>query len=95
MRKPILVKILRGKFPELPATVVSDMTDAAFEAIIEAVARGDRVEIRKFGTFFSSSVGRRMLRNPSNREIIEIPPRRLPRFKASVQLREKVNSSGK
>lgn len=91
MRRSTLTQTLRGKFPALPAKTIDAMTDAIFETIIGAVAEGRRVEIRRFGTFTSSALGRRILRNPVSGEVMEAPARRLPRFKAGQRLREMVD----
>ena len=89
-----LLQTLRERFPALPPKTVEAMTDAAFEAIIDALARGQRAEIRRFGTFFTRTLERRMLRNPSSGEAMEVPARTLPRFKASRKLREMVDRGG-
>lgn len=83
--------MLRGRFPALPAKTIDAMTDAVFETIMDGVARGRRVEIRRFGTFSASALGRRILRNPRSGEVMEAPPRRMPRFKAGRRLREMVD----
>lgn len=90
MDKRALVRVLRERFPHLPVAVIRRMSDVVFETIADAVARGDVVEIRNFGTFFSVRMSRRLLRSPSG-SMLEAPARRLPRFRASRRLRIQVN----
>lgn len=91
MRKRTLINTLRERFPDLPTKTVEAMTNTVFAMIIDTLARGERVEIRRFGTFFPSALGRRILRNPVSGEVMEVPARRLPRFKAGGQLRAQVD----
>lgn len=91
MRKRAFIKMLCGKFSDLPPAAVARMADDVFEIIAEALQEGRRAEIRKFGTFFSIKLGRRLLRSPATGGMVEVPARRVPRFKASSRLREKAN----
>ena len=91
MRRSVLVERLQKKFPELSVTLIDSMTDIVFDEIIDTLARGHNVEIRRFGTFFPSAMRRRILRNPVSGEMMEVPARRLPRFKAGRRLREKAD----
>ena len=91
MRRSVLVERLQKKFPELPIALIDSMTDIVFDEIIDTLARGHNVEIRRFGTFFPSAMRRRILRNPVSGEMMEVPARRLPRFKAGRRLREKAD----
>ncbi len=91
MRRSVLVERLQKKFPELSVALIDSMTDIVFDEIIDTLARGHNVEIRRFGTFFPSAMRRRILRNPVSGEMMEVPARRLPRFKAGRRLREKAD----
>ena len=93
MRKRTLIQSLCKQFPDLPPHVVAAMSNTIFDMIIQALADGRRVEIRNFGTFYLSNLPMRMLRNPRNGELMEVPARRLPRFKTGKQLRNKVNDN--
>ena len=78
--------------PGISQSLVSDMADIIFNMIAEAMAEGRRVEIRNFGTFFVGMVERRLLHNPATGEAMEVPARRLPRFKPGQELRRKVDT---
>lgn len=59
-----------------------------FDIIKEALRRGDKVVISNFGTFRVKARQARSGRNPKTGEVVNIPPRRGVRFKASRNLLE-------
>ena len=91
MRKLLLVKLLHKKNPDIPLKTVSEMTDKIFDMIGDSIIDGHKVEIRHFGTFYSTQLGRRLLRNPVTGNMMEVAARRIPRFKANRLLRQKTN----
>ncbi|MGU9952248.1 MAG: HU family DNA-binding protein [Gammaproteobacteria bacterium WSBS_2016_MAG_OTU1] len=93
MNKKELVLALCRQYPSIPQPLVSDMADIIFKMITDAMAEGRRVEIRNFGTFFVGTIGRRLLHNPTTGEVMEVPARRLPRFKPGRELRHKVDTN--
>ena len=63
-----------------------------FDSIKEAFEKGDRVEIREFCSFFMKEYKSYTAINPRTKEKIIIGKKRLPFFKCSKKLKEKVNS---
>lgn len=63
---------------------------ATFEAITNAMAAGEPVQLVGFGTFKANQRAARTARNPQNGDIIEIPATRAPGFKAGKKLKEAV-----
>ena len=61
-----------------------------FEAMTEALLRGEAVQIRGFGSFTVRTYDAYIGRNPKTGEKIEVPPKRLPFFKVGKELRERV-----
>lgn len=63
------------------------------QEVLEAVAVGlekeDKVELRGFGTFTAKTSNARQGRNPKTGEAIPIPARRVPRFHAAKELKER------
>jgi integration host factor subunit beta len=57
----------------------------------EALQRGDRIEIRGFGSFTSKSYEAYTGRNPRTGETIHVPAKRLPFFKVGKELKERVD----
>ena len=62
-----------------------------FGRITHALADGDRVEIRGFGSFSVRERDAREARNPKSGELVEIPSRKTPFFKTGKELRERVD----
>ena len=62
-----------------------------FDEIAEALARGDRVELRGFGTFSNRARGARVGRNPRTGESVHVAKKYLPFFKTGKELRERIN----
>ncbi len=63
---------------------------AAVEAVTEALAKEDKVQIIGFGTFEVKKRGARMGRNPRTNETIKIDATKTPVFKAGKALKDKV-----
>jgi integration host factor subunit beta len=65
--------------------------DAFFSAIMESLGRGDRVEIRGFGSFTVKKYRSYTGRNPKTGEKITVPSKKLPFFKVGKELKEIVD----
>ena len=75
-------------------SAAGDAVDAVFEAIGEALARGEDVRIVGFGIFGTRSRPARTGRNPRTGESMEIAASTAPTFKAGKPLRDAVNARG-
>ena len=77
------------------------LTKVEIEAVLEGVIlsisdslrRGERVDIRGFGSFIVKQRAARDARNPATREIVKLQERFIPSFKVSKILKEVVNKS--
>ena len=77
------------------------LTKVEIEAVLEGVIlsisdslrRGERVDIRGFGSFIVKHFAARNARNPATREIVKLQERFIPAFKVSKILKEVVNKS--
>jgi integration host factor subunit beta len=88
---------------ELVDTVskVSDLTrkhsevivDAVFSSIIDALHKGEKIELRGFGSFRIRRRDSRTGRNPKTGAGVLVPAKRVPHFKAGKELRELINRS--
>lgn len=74
--------------------VAKVVVDTVFEEIDQALRRGERVEIRGFGSFVIRNYDSYQGRNPKTGETVHVPPKKLPYFKVGKELREKINSKG-
>ena len=69
---------------------VADTVDGFLDAVSKALGRGQHIEIRGFGTFKVKDRKSRIARNPRTGEAVPVPPRRVPVFKVSKDLKEMV-----
>lgn len=67
------------------------IVNAIFDGISDALAEGDRVEIRGFGSFTVRQRDAREARNPKSGTVVRIPSKKTPFFKTGKELRERVN----
>lgn len=63
-----------------------------FDSIVESLCRGDKVELRGFGTFRLRHRRARIGRNPKTGESVHVPAKAVPFFKPGKELRRLVNS---
>ena len=61
------------------------------DAMSEALAKGDRIEIRGFGSFSLNYRPPRVGRNPKSGDKVSVPEKWVPHFKAGKELRERVD----
>ena len=73
-----------------PLNTVSEVVNATFEAIGDALANEGKVSITGFGNFEARERAARIGRNPQTKETIEIPATRVPGFKAGKLLKDRL-----
>ena len=93
MTKSELIQRLAEANPHLYLRDVERIVTTIFDEITDALAQGDRVELRGFGAFSVKERGSRTGRNPRTGEAVEVPAKYIPYFKTGKQLREKLNAS--
>jgi integration host factor subunit beta len=76
---------------ELPRKESETVVETIFESIIGALQGGDRIEIRGFGSFRTRQRRGRIGRNPKTGAKVDVPPKRIPFFKPSKELKDHVN----
>ena len=67
------------------------IVDLFFESMSEALAKGDRVEIRGLCSFFVKEYDSYNGRNPKTGERVQVAPKNLPFFKRGKELKERVD----
>jgi integration host factor subunit beta len=80
------------KVTELPRKESETIVETIFDSIIEAIQKGEKIEIRGFGSFRTRQRKGRVGRNPKTGEKVEVPAKRIPFFKPSKELKDFVNS---
>ncbi len=92
MTRSQLILRLAEQNPHLFHRDVERIVATVFEEISEALARGDRVELRGFGAFSVKRRSARVGRNPRTGETVHVAAKSLPYFKTGKQLRERLNA---
>lgn len=92
MIKSQLIQKLADENPHLYQRDVERIVSSVFEEITDALAQGDRVELRGFGAFSVKHRDARVGRNPRTGESVEVPQKRVPFFKTGKDLRDRMNS---
>jgi integration host factor subunit beta len=64
---------------------------AILEEIVEALSRGDRIEIRGFGVFAVKHRKARVGRNPGTGELVQVKDKMVPYFKPGKEMRARLN----
>ena len=94
MTKSELIARLAERFPQLVAKDAEFAAKMILDAMTDALSRGDRIEIRGFGSFALNYRPPRVGRNPKSGEKVQVPEKYVPHFKAGKELRERVDMMG-
>lgn len=95
MTKSELIDRLVQRHTHLSQKDVELAVKQLLEEISAALASGDRIEIRGFGSFSVHHRPARMGRNPKTGQSVEIPEKYVPHFKPGKEMRERVNGGGR
>ncbi|TEA74201.1 integration host factor subunit beta [Allopusillimonas ginsengisoli] len=93
MTKSELIAILASRYPQLAARDTDYAVKTVLDAMTQALASGQRIEIRGFGSFSLSERLPRVGRNPKSGEKVMVPGKQVPHFKPGKELRERVDSA--
>ena len=75
----------------LPVKEAEEAVNLIFGGMADALAKGERVEIRGFGSFKVKHYDGYQGRNPKTGEVLNVKPKKMPFFKCGKKLREKVD----
>ncbi len=93
MTKSELIEKLGDKLSHLSARDVEQSIKEILELMAQSLSKGDRIEIRGFGSFSLHYRAPRVGRNPKTGESVELSGKYVPHFKPGKELRERVNLS--
>ena len=93
MIKSELVEKIASENPHLLQRDVERIVATVFEEITEAIAVGNRVELRGFGAFSSKKREERVGRNPRTGESVKVEEKYVPFFKTGKNLRKRLNEN--
>jgi integration host factor subunit beta len=92
MIKSELIAIIAENNPHLYQRDVERIVTTIFDEISDALARGDRVELRGFGAFSTKERAARVGRNPRTGEAVQVEKKYVPYFKCGKDLRDRLNA---
>jgi integration host factor subunit beta len=90
MNKLELISALKDK-AEISKTEAAKVVEIFFDSMTDAMARGERVEIRGLCSFYVKNYKSYVGRNPKTGEKVTIRPKRLPFFKSGKELKDRVD----
>ena len=93
MTKSELIELLAEQQPHLSQADVELAVRSIIEQLSKALADGERIEIRGFGSFCLHYRPPRMGRNPKTGDPVALPGKHVPHFKPGKELRERVNEA--
>ena len=94
MNKSELIESLAEEM-DLPVRETMSITNTIIDSMSEALANGDSIEIRGFGSFVVKEYASYTGRNPKSGEKIKVAPKKLPFFKVGKDLRERVDAGAR
>jgi integration host factor subunit beta len=92
MIKSELIAKIAGANPHLYHRDIERIVNVIFDEIVDALARGDRVELRGFGAFTVKHRPPRVGRNPRTGSAVSVDEKFVPFFKTGKELRERLNA---
>ena len=93
MTKSELITHVAQRLPYMTLKDAEIIVDAIFGSMVDALAQGDRVEIRGFGSLKVKDRGERVGRNPKSGESVRIPAKKYPFFRIGRELYERINQT--
>ncbi len=91
--KSKLLKQLYSNYPNFLKKDLEKFTDIILNEVKRALKRGDRVELRGFGVFYTNIQKARISRNPKTGEKVNTPEKKTINFKMSKDLFKKLNNN--
>jgi len=92
MNRSKLIDILIENNQYLSKSDVEDSVSLILDNLSNTLAKGDRVELRGFGSFSTRKRNKRISRNPKTGKSISVQEKNHPYFRASKKLKEVINN---
>ena len=91
MIKSELIQRISSQNPHLYERDIEKIVSAIFDEIVEALRRGDRVELRGFGAFSTKPRLAYQGRNPRTGAVVAVAKKAVPYFKTGKEIRKRLN----
>jgi integration host factor subunit beta len=95
MTRSELISALADKNRHITQADVELIVKAILDEMAQSLSRGDRIEIRGFGSFEVNERPARIGRNPKTGVKVAVPEKRVPHFKMGKELRERVDGGAR
>jgi integration host factor subunit beta len=92
MTKSVLIEKVSEKIGSLTQKQTEIVIETIFDAMKDALAKGEKIEIRGFGNFRPKNRRPRIARNPKTGESVNVPGKKVLHFKVGKELREAMNA---
>ena len=86
-----LVQKIQAAHPDLAPREIESIVSTFFDAMVDQLAKGGRVELRGFGAFSTRARDARTGRNPRTGDVVDVDAKRVPYFKPGKEMRAKLN----
>lgn len=93
MVKSELIQALKDKLPELQTRDVELAMNCILRQMTDALAQGEHIEIRGFGSFDLHHLPSRLARNPKTGEAFNSPAKVKVHFKPSKDMKDRINAA--
>ena len=93
MTRSELIERIAEKNPSLTIKEIDRIIEVILDSVVNALAAGERVEFRGFGSFSIRCRSPRIAKNPRTGEKLNVEARNIPHFKAGKQLYEMLNKA--
>ncbi len=93
MTKSELIESVAKKNPNLLVSEIERIVNVIFSSMVNALAKGDRVEFRGFGVFSIHKRAPRIAQNPRTGDKVKIGDRNIVHFRVGKELHEKLNEN--
>ncbi len=87
-KKDIILKV--SDETNLKQIDVKKVVQKTLDCIVEALIRGEKIELRNFGVFKIKQRKSRIGRNPRTGQVVPVPPRKVVVFKPGLEIKKKV-----
>ena len=87
-KKDIILKV--ADETNLKQIDVKKVVQKTFDFIVEALVRGEKIELRNFGVFKIKQRRSRTGRNPRTGQVVPVPPRKVVVFKPGLEIKQKI-----
>ena len=91
MTKSELIETVASRVNSFSRKDIEVIIDTLFDSMCDSLTKGDKVEIRGFGSFKIKNRDGRQGRNPKSGENIFIDSKKVPFFKAGKEIKERIN----